>query len=844
MNYIFEKFTSRARLSLATARWFSQGKVEPIHLLLGILIEEGSLGKNILKAHNVSLKQGVFLPSFEERLGLSRNYAPKAHELTESSKLALKQAMAAASKYRSSHVGTEYLLLGILRELKKHYRRSQKDITASFLEEPLSEGKIDKILTHLQDILEGVSQVPRMKRSSQNRGSSDIKTFKAILRTKTTKQQSSPPKLKTLGHFAQDLTEMAERGELDPVIGRAREVSQLIRILIRKQKNNPLLVGEPGVGKTALVQGLVQRIVRGEVPEQLAYKRIFLLDLGSLVAGTVFRGEFEARMKEILREAVSDQIIIFIDEIHTLIGAGSAQGALDAANLLKPALSQGTIQMIGATTFEEYRKYFANDRALERRFQPIFIQEPTIAETRKILQGLRPRFEKHHGVKIDEEIIEEVIRLAGRYLTERYFPDKAIDVLDEACAHVVSTKNRDRGVIKKIRQLEGTVKKYSEKKTAFVHKSDYKKALVYQEKEQAASSRLEKLLDKMAASKTGRSWPSLSLEDLKYVVAENTGVPLEHISASLHKKLARLKENLSRSIVGQGEVVNIVSRTIKKNLTLGHVHNRALASFLFLGPSGVGKTETARQLAEHMYSSPESLIKLDMSEFSQSHTIARLVGAPAGYVGYGEGGELTERVRRHPYSLVLFDEIEKAHPNLHNLLLQILEDGVLTDAQGRRIDFRNTTLVLTANIGSELLTGGEALGFGKKNDLKTGFEENKKDVLHQLREILRPELINRLDHIIVFNQLTLRDIKKILLSELRDFQKLVLARGIKLQLDDKLLDQLAKEAYDPLQGARKVRKVIADRVENLVAHCLFKEKNPPKLIKIVKRSEGLKVIKQ
>ncbi|MDE3049318.1 MAG: ATP-dependent Clp protease ATP-binding subunit, partial [Nitrospirota bacterium] len=664
-----------------------------------------------------------------------------------------------------NHIGSEHLLLGLLRE---------------------EEGIGGKILRSLGANLLTARQL--------------TVTF---LRKSAPRERDRKSNTPALDEFGRDLTQLAQEGHLDPVIGRADEIERVLQILSRRSKNNPVLIGEAGVGKTAIVEGLAQRIIQSEVPDNLLSRRVIALDLGSLVAGTKYRGQFEERLKVVMKEIVqAGNIIIFIDELHTLVGAGAAEGSIDASNMLKPALSRGEIQCIGATTLDEYRKHIEKDGALKRRFQPIHVQPPSIEETVLIIQGLRDRYEEHHGVEISEEAILEAVKLSDRYISDRFLPDKAIDLIDETGSRA---KLQTYALPSDLKAMEQELKKVSREKELAISMQNFEEAVRHREEEE----RLRKLLDE-----SKREWkknqeknkPTIGKEDVAYVVSKMTGIPLFKLEEEESNKLLRMEEFLHKRVVGQNEAISAVARAIRRSRAGLKEARKPIGSFIFLGPTGVGKTELARTLAEFLFNSEDSLIRIDMSEYQEKFTSSRLFGAPPGYVGYEEGGQLTERVRRRPYSVVLFDEIEKAHPDVFNILLQVLDDGVLTDSLGRKVDFKNCVIIMTSNIGTKMIQKGVSLGFQSTE----GDQERhkKEEVLGELRRSFSPEFLNRIDEIVVFHQLDKTHLYNILDILLGELNLRLLDKGVELEVDDDVKQWLIKEGYEPLYGARPMRRTI------------------------------------
>jgi len=642
-----------------------------------------------------------------------------------------------------------------------------------------------------------------------------------------------------LEFFGIDITEKARKGELDPVVGREPQIKRMITILNRRTKNNPVLIGEPGVGKTAIVEGLAQLIVSEEVPDAMLDKRVVTLDLAGMIAGTKYRGEFEERLKRVMNELLEDSnTIIFIDEMHLLVGAGAAEGAIDAANILKPALSRGDIQVIGATTLDEYSKYIEKDAALERRFQPIIVPEATLSETIAILRGLKKHYEDYHGVTIEDEVVVDAANLAKRYVNDRFMPDKAIDLIDEASAHARVERGKTP---KNVRRLMRELKMITARMDDAVDGEDYERAAKYKTR----MSQIANELDEQKAKYSRSSRLKITSDDIATVVATTTGVPVSRVKKSEAKYLTNLEKHLTKHVVGQGKAVKAVAKAIRRSRSGISDSRRPVGSFIFLGPTGVGKTELARVLAREVYASEDALVKIDMSEFSEKHNVARLVGAPAGYVGYEEGGQLTDQIRRNPYSLVLFDEIEKAHPEVFNILLQILEDGYLSDAKGRKIDFTNTIVIMTSNIGADKLRREAALGFrartkGDKKELVSLHQENREMVLEDLSEMMRPELLNRIDNTIVFNALSKKDVATILKLQLKDLERRLGNKNIGIKLTASARARLAKLGYDPANGVRPLRRALQEEVEDAIAEGLISEEyNSGDVISVAEKGNKL-----
>lgn len=622
----------------------------------------------------------------------------------------------------------------------------------------------------------------------------------------------------TLDGLARDLTAIAREGSLDPVIGRSKEITRVIEVLSRRTKNNPVLIGEPGVGKTAIAEGLAQQIVNNEVPETLRDKRVMTLDMGTVVAGTKYRGEFEDRLKKVMDEIrQAGNVILFIDELHTLIGAGGAEGAIDASNILKPSLARGELQCIGATTLDEYRKYIEKDAALERRFQPIQVDEPTVEETIQIINGLRDRYEAHHRVKITDEAVEAAAKLSDRYISDRFLPDKAIDLIDEAGSKV---RLRSFTVPPNLKALEDKLEGVRSEKNAAVSSQEFEKAAALRDTEQKIKDELEQT-KKTWKEKQGKEESKVTVDDIAQVVSMWTGIPVSKIAQEESAKLLNLEEELHKRVVGQGEAVEAISRAIRRARAGLKDPKRPIGSFIFLGPTGVGKTELARALAEVMFGDEDAMIRIDMSEYMEKHSTSRLVGSPPGYVGFDEGGQLTEKVRRKPYSVVLFDEIEKAHPDVFNILLQVLDDGRLTDSKGRKVDFRNTVVIMTSNVGADALKYRKSLGFGTGDD-KSKYKDMKGTMLEELKKAFRPEFLNRIDDMIVFHSLEKEELKQIISLMANSLTARLKENHIELELTDAALEKISEEGYDPQYGARPLRRSLQKHVEDRLSEELLK----------------------
>ncbi len=802
---MFERFTDKGRKIIILAREEAERHQNDYlgteHLVLAILRESDGIALMILKKMGLSTEQ--------IRLEIERNLPGGGTTMTFGEipfsprvKKVIEYGVEEARLLGHNHIGSEHLLLGLLRE---------------------EEGIGGKILRSLGANLLTARQL--------------TVTF---LRKSAPRERDRKSNTPALDEFGRDLTQLAQEGQLDPVIGRADEIERVLQILSRRSKNNPVLIGESGVGKTAIVEGLAQRIVMSEVPDNLLSRRVIALDLGSLVAGTKYRGQFEERLKVVMKEIVqAGNIIIFIDELHTLVGAGAAEGSIDASNMLKPALSRGEIQCIGATTLDEYRKHIEKDGALKRRFQPIYVQPPSIDETVRIIQGLRDRYEEHHGVEITEEAILEAVKLSDRYITDRFLPDKAIDLIDETGSRA---KLQTYALPSELKAMEQELKKVSRDKEMAISMQNFEEAVRHREEEE----RLRKLLDE-----SKREWkknqekhkPTIGKEDVAYVVSKMTGIPLFKLEEEESNKLLRMEEFLHKRVVGQNEAISAVARAIRRSRAGLKEARKPIGSFIFLGPTGVGKTELARTLAEFLFNSEEALIRIDMSEYQEKFTSSRLFGAPPGYVGYEEGGQLTERVRRRPYSVVLFDEIEKAHPDVFNILLQVLDDGVLTDSLGRKVDFKNTVVIMTSNIGTKLIQKGVSLGF-QSTEIEQD-RRKKEEVLGELRRSFSPEFLNRIDEIVVFHQLDKEHLNSILDILLRELNLRLLDKGVEIEIEDEVKQWLIKEGYEPLYGARPMRRTIQRVIGDPLSEELIKGRfKDSRKIKVVLRDGAPTFIEQ
>ncbi len=801
--YRFDGFTEKANnalnLALTSAEDMGHTYIGSEHIILGLLKENSGVAAEVLSKLGVT--EEAFTKCMEEKIGTGSRTSLSLDDFTPRSKRILQIAVMEASRLNHNYVGTEHLLIAVLEEGDSYGVRflrmlgvRQSDIVDE-IRNALSSGEQDDNMTG------------SVQPGAKGKGNSATKT---------------------LDQFGRDLTELAKKGEIDPVIGRQVEIERVIQILSRRTKNNPCLIGEPGVGKTAVAEGLALKIVQGEVPEILKDKRVVALDLTSMVAGTKYRGDFEERIKAAMDEVKnSGNIILFIDEIHTIIGAGAAEGSADAANILKPSLARGEIQLIGATTIDEYRKHIEKDAALERRFQPVMVGEPTEEEAVQILKGLRDRYEAHHKVKITDEAIDAAVKLSSRYIADRFLPDKAIDLIDEAASRVrlrAFTEPND------IQDMEKRLKQLEQEKAAAVNTQDFEGAAKIRDEEKQLKERLEQEKEVWKEKKVSGNG-EVTPQDIANIVSTWTGIPVVQLTEEESERLLKLEEVLHQRIVGQDEAVTAVAKAIRRGRVGLKDPKRPIGSFIFLGPTGVGKTELCKTLAEAMFGDENAMIRLDMSEYMEKHTVSRLVGSPPGYVGYDEGGQLTEKVRRKPYSVILFDEIEKAHPDVFNMLLQILEDGCLTDSQGRKVDFKNTVIIMTSNVGARLITDSKAnLGFkgNQEDDTEKTAEKDNKDVremvLAELKKLFRPEFLNRVDDIIVFHKLTEENIQKIAVGMLNNLKERLAALDIEMSFTDAAVAAIAKEGFDPVYGARPLRRAIQSKIEDELSELMLQGK--------------------
>ena len=789
MSSRFEKFSERARRVLTIAqeeaRQMNHSYIGTEHILLGLAREEEGVAAKVLTNLGVSLNK---IRSAVEFIS-GRGERPSAGEtgLTPRAKHVIELAIDEARQLGHNYIGTEHLLLGLLRE-----------------GEGVASGVLDSLGITLERARAETAQV----------------LSQGVPRSRAGRSTSRTPALDQLGV---DLTAQARAGKLDPVIGRVKEIERVIQILSRRTKNNPALIGEPGVGKTAIVEGLAHRIVAGDVPETLENKRLVALDMGSLVAGTKYRGEFEERVKKIIEEIkTAGNCVLFIDEFHTMVGAGAAEGAVDAANILKPSLGRGELQCIGATTLDDYRKHVERDAALERRFQPVLVEEPTVEDTLAILRGIKERYEQHHRLTISDEALQNAATLAARYIPDRFLPDKAIDLVDEAASRVRIKYHTMPITLREAKQLVEIKRK---DKDAALAAKEYDRAAELREQELQTEDKIRKLEEEWQAQKT-QEQPVVTAENIAEVVSMWMGIPVMQLASDETGRLLNMEEVIHRRIIGQDEAITTIAKAIRRARAGLKDPRRPIGNFIFLGPTGVGKTELVRALAEFMFGSEDTLIRLDMSEFMEKFAVSRLVGAPPGYVGYEEGGQLTEAVRRKSYCCILLDEIEKAHPDVFNLLLQIFDDGHLTDAKGRRVDFRNSIIVMTSNIGAEMIRKGTVLGFtAKSNEAKTreqAYEKMKENLLNELKKTFRPEFLNRVDGVVVFHSLTKEQIRQIVDLMLASVSQQLKEKGIQLEVTEAAKDFLGEKGYDEVFGARPLRRAIQDMVEDKLSEAVLR----------------------
>jgi ATP-dependent Clp protease ATP-binding subunit ClpC len=796
---VFERFTERARqvvvLAQEEARILKHNYIGTEHILLGLLREEEGLAARVLESLDITVErvraQVVrIVGSGEEVTSGQIPFTPRAKKVLE---LALREALSLGHNY----IGTEHILLGLVRENEGVAARILLDFDADS----------EKIRNEVIRMLSG----PGGRRQGQG--------------GQAGQQGEGKKSSKLLDQFGRNLTKLAADGKLDPVVGRETEIERIMQILSRRTKNNPVLVGEPGVGKTAVVEGLASRINAGEVPELLKNKQIYTLDLAALVAGSKYRGEFEERLKKVMKEITQrGDIILFIDELHNLVGAGAAEGAIDAASILKPALARGELQTIGATTLDEYRKYLERDAALERRFQQIRVDQPSIDETEQILKGLRERYEQHHRVEITDDALHAAAELADRYISDRFLPDKAIDLVDEAASR---TRIKSMTAPPENRELEAEIETTRREKENAIESQEFEKAANLRDKERQLTNKKKQLEEQWRSGETGER-PAIGEEEIADIVSMWTGIPVFKLTEAETQKLMRMEDELHKRVIGQQPAIEAISKAIRRSRAGLKDPKRPTGSFVFLGPSGVGKTELARTLAEFLFGDEEAMVRIDMSEYMEKHAVSRLVGSPPGYIGYDEGGQLTEAVRRKPYSVLLLDEIEKAHPDVFNILLQILEDGRLTDAQGRTVDFRNAIVIMTSNIGASEIARNTPLGFSITND-ETGvtYEDMKGRIMGELKKVFRPEFLNRIDEVIVFHKLQKDEIKEIVELLLRRVRTTMAERELSLNLSEDAKDLLVNKGWDPAMGARPLRRAIQRYIEDPLADEVLKSSFEP-----------------
>ena len=788
-----ELFTQRAKAVLTIAqeeaKYFKHQSVGSEHILLALVIEQNGIAGKTLREMNIT--ENDIREEIEHLTGYGtvRQYPENAYlAYSPRAKQTFAYAGDEAKRLGALQIGTEHLLLGLLRD---------EDILAS------------RIMLNL-----GLSLAKMRQLLKKKMGINDTKNAGGAGRRRPQGKAQGTP---TLDSLARDLTKLARDKRLDPVVGRAKEVKRLIQILSRRTKNNPVLVGEPGVGKTAIAEGLAQKIIHGEVPEDMQNKRLMMLDMGALVAGTKYRGEFEDRMKKIIDEIYQDgQIILFIDELHTLIGAGGAEGAIDASNILKPALARGELQTIGATTLDEYQKYIEKDSALERRFARVQVDEPTPEEAEEILRGLRPRYEEHHGVEISDDALHAAVQLSVRYINSRQLPDKAIDLMDESAAKVRLDKTDESS---ELADLQNEIANLIEEKEAAIRQQDFEAAARLRIKEKKLTQQLTEVAFMEVKEASGYA-DSVTGEDVAAVVSQWTGVPLQQMEKKESERLLDLEKILHQRVVGQEEAVKAVARSIRRARSGLKDPNRPIGSFMFLGPTGVGKTELAKALAEAMFGSEDSLVRVDMSEFMEKYSTSRLIGSPPGYVGYDEGGQLTEKIRSKPYSVILLDEVEKAHPDVFNILLQVLDDGHLTDAKGRKVDFRNTILIMTSNIGAQQIREEKNVGFNVV-DLSKDHQAMQKRILEELKKAFRPEFLNRVDETVVFRSLGEDEIHEIVKIMSKAIIKRLSDQDIHLKITSAAIDVIGKAGFDPEYGARPIRRALQKEVEDRLSEALL-----------------------
>ncbi len=789
---LFSNFTEKARIAISeahdTACALGHRYIGSEHLVAGLIKEGSGVAARVLE--NAGITEDKVIDKITELTGSNEPFSTETElPLTPRTKRILQLAAMEARQMGHNYIGTEHILIAIMRD-----------------SDSVGVRVLVSLGLNLQRVYEDIME-------SLDSGTAETASSGGYRPSKKNGKSSTP----TLDEYGRDLTELARENKFDPVIGRTKEIERVTQILSRRTKNNPCLIGEPGVGKTAVVEGLAEKIAAGDVPEQLKSKRLVSIDLSAMVAGAKYRGEFEERLKKVIDEVThANDVILFVDEFHTIVGAGSAEGSLDASNILKPFLARGELQLIGATTLKEYKKYIEKDAALERRFQPVTVGEPTVDETVEILEGIRDKYEAHHGVTITDEALKAAASMSARYITDRFLPDKAIDLIDEASA---KKQLKSKTAPPDIKEKEKELEKLSSEREEAVNAQEYEKAAQIRDKEKSVQEEVDKLKKDWKGSGTS-SELVVTEDDIAEILSDWTNIPASKLKQEEMEKLRHLEETLHARVIGQNEAVSAVARAIKRGRAGLKDPKRPIGSFLFLGPTGVGKTELSKALAEAMFGSENSLIRVDMSEYMEKHAVSKFIGSPPGYVGFEEGGQLTEKIRKHPYSVILFDEIEKAHPDVFNIMLQILDDGILTDAQGRTVDFKNTVIIMTSNLGaSEILgTGSSKLGFGSADDSKKSEKESiKEKVMSEVKRAFKPEFLNRIDEIIVFDRLEKDEIKQIAGLMLEALKKRLAEEDIEVSFTDAAVDRISDEGFDKVYGARPLRRAIQSRIEDMLS---------------------------